>query len=102
MSFLTNLNFNNIMQTIKQNSTKISAFIFALLFTFTMIIPLSTSAQEGGSGDRVLRSGHCWLDGKPNCRKKREGTECTERHHCSAEAYVKVAGIIAGVLIKKD
>lgn len=92
-----------IMKNSKQFKSKVASTIFAFLLIFTMILPPNQAYAEG---DRVLRDGHCWLDGSKTCRKKRKGTECDNPKRCSAEAYLetgaKIVGIIVGVLTIED
>ncbi|PIQ47809.1 MAG: hypothetical protein COW03_12750 [Cytophagales bacterium CG12_big_fil_rev_8_21_14_0_65_40_12] len=75
---------------------KFSTFLLSLILTISLALPNLSYAQEANDGERTLKAGHCWLDGKPNCRKKKEGNECSPRNHCSAQSYITaIAGVLA-------
>ena len=82
----------------KKLSNKFTAFVFTLLLAVSLLAPNPVYGfQDGGdSNEKKLRKGSCWLDGTPNCRKKKEGNECSPRNHCSAQSYITaIAGVVA-------
>ena len=81
--------------------SKISMGLSVFFLICFSLSPIPSQAYEV-DGDRELRKGNCWLDGNPNCRKKREGTECEERNHCSAQSYLTAAGTLLGVIVAVD
>ena len=66
-----------------------------------LLSPVYVNAQEDDGG-RILRKGTCWLDGTPNCRKKKNGSECDQRKHCSAKAYITAIGGVLGAIAAAD
>ena len=77
---------------------KISVALMMFFLGALTLAPLSVQAGDG-DGERVLRKGHCWLDGTPNCRKKKNGIECDLEKHCSLKAYL---GIVVAAITVAD
>lgn len=91
------------MTTKKTN--KLSAMLMTLLLVISLAIPSTVYGFQdtGDSNEKKLRKGSCWLDGTPNCRKKKgDAPECEVRKHCSAKAYLTPVATIVGIVVALD
>lgn len=67
-----------------------------VLVTLALCVGLAVPSFSEDA-DKELRKGTCFCDGETNCRKKTDGSPCTDRDACSALACVDmVVKFLAG------